>query len=127
MWVEDSWLSSVRRYSAHWHYDDNVSGAISIVAKFPSLLSAEMVKSSFNERNTMAAPLFLRYRTKDNTPYVFESRTGRIFEADELTYRLLSQYGILNRAEMKKNYGEYGVEEIDRAIDVLDAFRKEGY
>src|ERR1035437_8530425 len=79
MWVEDSWLSSVRRYSAHWHYDDNVSGAISIVAKFPSLLSAEMVKSSFNERNTMAAPLFLRYRTKDNTgsyPAAFQSVLG---------------------------------------------------
>lgn len=72
------------------------------------------------------APLFLKYRTKENY-YLYDSATGRIIRTDPVIHAVIDDLDVLTQEELLLKHAELGEEPVTTAIGEIRDLQKQGY
>lgn len=74
----------------------------------------------------MASPLFVKYRTTNGTPYVYDVDSGEIVRVDDVFYKVVNEVGVLSEEELVERYDEFDPGLVRGALADLSDLQAQG-
>lgn len=76
----------------------------------------------------MKAPFIYKFMSYKNTFYVYDVNTNHFIKVDSLIYDMIDDWGVLSVNDIISKWrNKYPVEEVKKAIHIIDSFTKKGY